>query len=231
MGEKKKRKVVAIYTGLALAEPLRAVFQELLPEVKLVNIVDDSLIGEVIQAGQVPAGVARRLVQYFHHGEELEADVILNTCSSVGEAADAARSMIATPLVKIDDAMAAKAAIEYGRIAVLATLPTTLEPTMRLIRRKAEEAGKEIELVSGLAEGAFEALSGGRPEEHDRLLLETARRVAESAEVLVLAQGSMARMESRIREETGKPVLSSPRLGVEAVKAVLESLEQGGAGI
>ncbi|MFC0210879.1 aspartate/glutamate racemase family protein [Paenibacillus chartarius] len=217
--------VAAVYTGQGLADPLKAVFRELLPDVRLVNIIDDSLIGDVVKAGHVPPGVARRLIQYYHNGEELGADVILNTCSSVGEVADAARSLIGIPIVKIDDSMAAIAAARYDRVAVLATLPSTLEPTMRLIRKHAEAAGRQVTLVDGLAAGAFDALVSGLPGEHDRLLLETAKRSAMEADVIVLAQGSMARMEGTLAAETGKPVLSSPRLGVEQVKAVLEAAE------
>ncbi|MFD2332908.1 aspartate/glutamate racemase family protein [Cohnella sp. GCM10020058] len=216
--------VVAVYTGQGLADPLKKVFQELLPDVRLVNIIDDSLIGDVVKAGHVPPGVARRLVQYFHNGEELGADVILNTCSSVGEAADDARKQIGVPIVKIDEAMAAKAATSYDRIAVLATLPSTLEPTMRLIEKEATAAGRAVALVNGLAAGAFKALNDGSPEEHDRLILETAQRVAGNADAIVLAQGSMARMEGKLAEATGKPVLSSPRLGVEQVRETLERL-------
>ncbi|MGO4269845.1 aspartate/glutamate racemase family protein [Paenibacillus sp. TAF58] len=217
--------VVAVYTGQGLADPLKAVFKELLPDCRLVNIIDDSLIGDVVQAGYVPPGVARRLIQYFHHGEEIGADVILNTCSSVGEVADDARRLIKVPIVKIDESMAAAAAVNYDRIAVLATLPSTLDPTMRLIQKQAEAVGRHVTLVNGLAEGAFDALVGGKPEEHDRILLETAMRIADAADVIVLAQGSMARMELKLKEATGKPVLSSPRMGVEAVKALLEKSE------
>jgi Asp/Glu/hydantoin racemase len=221
------RTVVAIYTGQGLADPLKAVFKELLPNVRLVNIIDDSLIGDVVRAGHIPPGVARRLVQYYHNGEELGADVILNTCSSVGEVADHASALIGVPIVKIDQSMAAKAATEYSKIAVLATLPSTLDPTIRLITKEASMLGKEVTLVKGLAEGAFDALVGGSPEEHDRILLETAQRVCMEADVLVLAQGSMARMEQTLREATGKPVLSSLRLGVGQLKEVLEQLERG----
>lgn len=216
--------VVAVYTGQGLADPLKAVFQEMLPDCRLVNIIDDSLIGDVVKAGQVPPSVARRLVQYFHNGEELGADIILNTCSSVGEVADNARGMIGIPIVKIDELMAEKAVEGFDRIAVIATLPTTLDPTMRLIAKKAKEAGKKIEVVNGLAEGAFDALVSGRPEEHDEILIRTALRVAEQADAIVLAQGSMARMEEKLSYATGKEIFSSPRFGVQQVKELLEQL-------
>jgi hypothetical protein len=48
MGEEREtmKTVVAVYTGQGLADPLKAVFKELLPDVRLVNIIDDSLIGD-----------------------------------------------------------------------------------------------------------------------------------------------------------------------------------------
>ena len=66
----------------------------------------------------------------------------------------------------------------------------------------------------------FATGDGGR---HDELLMATALRLAGDVDLLVLAQGSMARMEEEIAEATGKPVLSSPRSGVEALKAHLAS--------
>ncbi|MNR67043.1 hypothetical protein D3C85_1908360 [compost metagenome] len=51
--------------------------------------------------------------------------------------------------------------------------------------------------------------------------METAVRVAEQADALVLAQGSMARMEAQLAERIGKPVLSSPRRSVLEIKRLL----------
>ncbi|MFC4600527.1 aspartate/glutamate racemase family protein [Cohnella hongkongensis] len=217
--------VAAIYTGQGLAEPLKKVFGELLPDCRLVNIIDDSLIHDVVRAGGVTPQVAGRLLGYYRSAAELGADVILNTCSSVGEAADRARSFVNAPIVKIDEGMAQEAVGLYGRIGVIATLPTTLAPTMALLRSQAEAAGKAVSLTEGLAAGAYDALVDGRPEEHDRRIAETAAELASSVDAIVLAQGSMARMEASLREITGKPVLSSPRLGVLAVKRLLESLD------
>lgn len=217
------RTVVGIYTGQGLAEPLKRVFQEVLPDVRLVNLIDDGLIHDVVRAGGVTPAIRRRLLGYYQQGAEMGADVIFNTCSSVGEVADLARPFVSVPIVKIDDLMTEEAVRRYARIGVLATLPTTLQPTARLLQRQAERLNRQVHLTDGLAAGAFDALVGGRPEEHDRLLFETAARVAEEVDVLVLAQGSMARVENALVQATGKPVLSSPRHGALAIRRLLES--------
>ena len=45
--------------------------------------------------------------------------------------------------------------------------------------------------------------------------------IADQVDMFVLAQGSMARMEQRLSELTGKPVLSSPILGVKGLRQFL----------
>ena len=214
--------VVAIYTGQGLAEPLKAVFNEAIPGCRLVNIIDDSLIADVMRDQEVTPAVTRRLLQYYQTAVEIGADVILNTCSSVGEVVALGQQVVDVPIVRIDEPMAAEAVQRYDRVGVIATLPTTLVPTLRLLQTQAEKAGRAVTLVSGLAEGAYQALVNGSPEKHDERIMETALRLKPQVDAFVLAQGSMARMERTLAEATGLPVLSSLRRGVEAVKAVLE---------
>jgi Asp/Glu/hydantoin racemase len=216
--------VAAIYTSPAIVEPIKELFAEIIPGCRLINIVDDSLIQDVIRDGSVSPAVARRLFRYYEAAADTGADLIFNTCSSIGEVASAARSMLDIPLVKIDEPMAAKAVQTGKTLAVLATLPTTLAPTVRLVSSLAAQAGKSITVLEGLAKGAFEALLAKNPETHDRLIAETAEKLADRADAFVLAQGSMARMEAFLAKKTGKPVFSSPRLGVLEVKAVLERM-------
>ena len=51
--------------------------------------------------------------------------------------------------------------------------------------------------------------------------LSAAQRIASQVDMFVLAQGSMARMEQRLAELTGKPVLSSPVHGVKGLRKFL----------
>ena len=80
--------VVCVHTAMALVEPLTKIFQEYLPEVNVNHIADSSLIKEVIAAGEVTPAVRRRLLSYYNGAADAGADVVFNTCSSVGDVAD-----------------------------------------------------------------------------------------------------------------------------------------------
>lgn len=213
--------VVVVHTGPATVQPLKQQFAELLPDVRVINIMDDSLLNDAIAAGHLTQAVTGRLVNYMQMGEQMGADVLLNACSSVGEAASAARAAISVPIVKVDEVMAQRAVEAGARIGVVATVRTTLEPTCRLIQNKADIMGKKIQLVEGLAQGAFEKLLAGRAEEHDNIVKHTIEALANQVDVIVLAQVSMARLVPSLGN-LKVPVLSSPRSGVEAVRAALE---------
>jgi len=64
----------------------------------------------------------------------------------------------------------------------------------------------------------------GDKTKHDQMVIEKASSSASRVDVFVLAQASMARLESQISQKVGKPVFSSPRLCVERVKQMLERL-------
>lgn len=213
--------VICVHTAMALVEPLTKTFAELLPEVNVNHIADSSLIKEVIANNQVTPAVRRRLLAYYNAAADAGADVVFNTCSSVGDVADYGNTYCRIPVFRIDQPMAAEAVANYNRIGVISTLPTTLDPTCRLLKNEARKAGREVTLVEGLADGAFAAGQSGDGETHDCLIAEAAQRIANDVDMFVLAQGSMARMEQRLSELTGKPVLSSPVLGVKGLRKFL----------
>jgi Asp/Glu/hydantoin racemase len=218
------RTVAAVFTAQSIVESTKELFAELVPDCRVISIIEDALIQDVIRAERVTPEIARRLIRYYLAAQDTGADLIFNTCSSIGDVAIQARSLLSVPLVKIDDAMAAEAVHTGTRIGVLATLPTTLAPTVRLVKAQAATAGRTVSIVEGLAKGAYEALVAKRPEQHDAMVTAAAEDVAKQADVIVLAQGSMARMETTLAARTGKPVLSSPRRGVLEVKATLERM-------
>jgi hypothetical protein len=69
-----------------------------------------------------------------------------------------------------------------------------LEPTERLIPSKAVESGREIQTKRHLADSEFDALLAGDTDRHDHLVRTTIEQAMDENEVVVLAQGSMARL-------------------------------------
>lgn len=160
--------------------------------------------------------------------ETAGADAVLVTCSSIGPAVVFGQKLFDIPVIRVDEAMA-EAAVRMGRrIGVMATLKTTLEPTIALLREKAKEAGIAIEIVESLCDGAFDAVLAGDAITHDRILSDALRNEMNGVDVVVLAQASMARVVKTMPEGTLiMPVLSSPEMAVMQARDVLARLNGG----
>jgi hypothetical protein len=215
--------VAVIHTGPVTIMPVKEALLKALPEARVINLMDDSLLNDVLAAGQVTKAVAHRMLTYFLLAEGMGADVILNACSSVGETVDLAQSYVTTPILKVDAPMA-EDAVRLGKvITVVATVPTTLDPTVRLVQRKANEAGKTVEIRQVVCEGAFETLLAGRADEHDAMVGQMILQAARESDVVVLAQVSMARLRKALGDDLPTPVLSSLDRGVHQVKEFLNA--------
>jgi Asp/Glu/hydantoin racemase len=119
--------------------------------------------------------------------------------------------------------MAAEASRIGPRVGVVATVSTTLEPTVRLIRKKAAEHKRDVTVVERIADGAFDALLAGDAARHDDILKSTIVALMDEVDVVVLAQVSMARLVPLLGP-TKVPVLSSPQSGVAEVRRALAEL-------
>ena len=219
------KKLALIHTGAFLAAPFTQLCQKSMPDVQVFNIVDESLIQNTIAAAELTPTTSRRLAGYIESAEEAGADAIMVTCSSMGPAVEAARAFVDVPVLRVDGPMADQAVGMGHKIGVIATLRTTLSPTSELIRARAEVQGRTIEVVEHLCQGAFEAFSAGDTDTHDRLVTDGLKALMGSVDVIVLAQASMARVVETLPEaDRAVPILSSPELGVEGAKRVLEAL-------
>ncbi len=212
-----------IHTSATLVPVFAELCAKYIPHVKTFNIVDDSLIKNTIACGELTADTSRRVVNYAGSAQDAGADYILFTCSSIGPAVEAAAGLSHVPVLRVDQPMADKAVQLGKRIGVVATLPTTLNPTSDLVCRRAIAAGKEIELVPVLCEGAFEALMSGDAATHDQKVGDALRKLANEVDVILLAQASMARVVDTLAEADKKvPILASPPIAMEYLATVLK---------
>jgi hypothetical protein len=219
-----RKKVSIIETTLVPLPAVRETFGRILPEVELISFVDESLLEETKAAGQVTRNVIRRYCAYAVFAESIGSHLIFNQCSSVGEVVEIAQQLVGIPILKTDLPMAEEAVQRGERIAVLATASTTVGPTRRLIESVARQAGKTVQVSTKLCTDAFLLLSKSDREGHNRMLIEAVHELEKEADVIVLAQGSMAVLLDRL-QDVRVPVLASLESGVLRAKAVLEGME------
>jgi Asp/Glu/hydantoin racemase len=213
-----------IHTVLGLPATFGALAEALIPESDVFHIVDESLLGVTRKAGRLTPATSRRVLGYIESAAEAGADLVVVTCSSVGPAVDASRGFTSVPVLRIDEPMADEAVRLGSRIGVLATLPTTLAPTAELVERRGAAAGRDVEVIAHLCDGAFDALAGRDQDRHDELVRAGLAEIVGDVDAIVLAQASMARITDALPEEDRLlPILSSPRLGMEQVALLVRS--------
>lgn len=220
-------KVGVVYTGTTpelIADVEREVKSQLGNDAEFYNQADPTIIQDANKVGYVTTAPAARLIGMFAKAAEEGCDVILNCCSSVGEVADAAQDLgkyWGVPIVRIDELMCREAVKLGSRIGVMATLPTTLNPTKNTVLRVSREMNKHVEIVDILVEGAF----GLDQTQFKQRLSDAAAEIIDKVDVVVLAQGSMAYAAADLTEKYGKPFLGSPHYGAVALKKAL--IEKG----
>lgn len=210
------KKIGLIHTSATLVPVFQQLVNDKNVQAEFFNIVDDSLIKDVIDKGHLAENTAQRVMNYVQSAEQAGADLIMVTCSSIGRAVERAAAQATVPVLRVDQPMADEAVAAGTRIGVVATLPTTLEPTADLVERRAAKAGKKVELLSRLCEGAFDALMGGNPAKHDEMVKQALRELSDQVDVILLAQASMARVVDQMPAEEKKvPIFSSPGIAVD----------------
>ena len=207
-----------VHTSATLVPLFQQLTSQYLKSVETFNIVDDSLIKDVIKKGELKPNTAARVVQHVKAAEDAGADVILVTCSSIGAAVETAATLSNVPVIRVDQAMADEAIQISNNIGVIATLPTTLGPTTNLVMRRAEHAGKTVSITSKLCDGAFEALMGGDGAKHDNMVASALKELMKEVDVIVLAQASMSRVvDSLNNDEKIIPILASPAIAMKTL--------------
>src|SRR5438067_6032151 len=126
--------IAFIHTSPSMIPVFQSLAKELLPGKNIFNMVDESLLCDIIRDGCCPAKTARRLVNHVIEADDAGASYILVTCSSMGRAVEASRALVSATVLRVDEPMADKAVSTGSRIGVIATLPSTLEPTAALIK-------------------------------------------------------------------------------------------------
>lgn len=209
---------------LHTAGPHQATFAGLMtrlaPEVAFYDVIDESLLAEAMAAGAIDAALSTRIGSRL---EELAAgrpDLIVCTCSTIGGQAEALGAQRGLPVLRIDRGMAEQAVEQGGRILVLACIDSTLGPTIGLLEAVAAEMGRAPDITSHVIAGAWQKFLAGDRAGYLQAIAQSLQDLADRADVIVLAQASMA-PALELCGDLGVAVLASPELGIRRALAVL----------
>ena len=217
-----KKKLFLVHTSATLVPIFQQLCSDKLKEVDVFNIVDDSLIKDCIARNQLTAANSRRVLGHILSTADGGADRILVTCSSIGPAVEAAAQFVTIPVLRVDQPMADKAVNVGTRIGVVATLPTTLRPTIDLVERRAIALDRKVTTTAQLCEGAFDLLMSGNTAAHDEMVAKGILDLVGKVDVILLAQASMARVVAALPSDPARPpILSSPSTAIDYLATVL----------
>ena len=206
MENSNKKMIGIIHAALISSKSVQPFIDDIIPDVTVAHVVDDTIQNTnfASKPGVIPKSNFYKFATYAHFLEEAGADLILLACSTFNQAVELA--------------------VNQGKhIGLLATVPTTIPASERLLYTAAAESGKEIEVTTILCSEAFEAIKQGEVDLHNRLLLTQIDRLSETVDAIVLAQVSMSALEPML-VNTKVPVYNSGRTGFERVKQMLDAL-------
>ena len=186
------------------------------PHLEVIDTVEETLLDEARQRG-VDEVIRHRLQSHLICLRDRGASVVVCTCSTLGGAAEQLAGAVDAPVIRIDRPMAQRAAAIGGRIAVVATVESTLASTRELLAECLAASEHDATLIDASCLDAWPLFESGDISGYLDHIAGHVRRVATGADVIVLAQASMA---PAVDQLAGLPVLCSPAIGVEAAVAI-----------
>jgi hypothetical protein len=195
---------------------------EIDPTIPVRHLVDESLLRDARANGITP-GLEQRITKIMFDAMADDAVVVVCTCSTIGGCAEQVGDRLGRPVIRVDRAMAERAVASGERIIVLAALASTLAPTRELIQEVADQQGRAVSISEALCEDAWVHFERGDQARYLSAIASCVHDAASCGDVIVLAQASMAGAAA-LCSDLSIPILSSPRLGLEAALEVYRSL-------
>jgi len=191
---------------------------ELSPETATRHVVDATLLADGQVRGVVDGDLRDRLIVRLEESAR-GSDVVVCTCSTISGAAEGLAGVIGTPFVRVDRPMAERAIATGSSIALVAVLRSTIGPTTALLSQAADARGVQVSISPIVCEDAWQHFQSGRMDDYLCAVAAAVDAIDFEVDAVVLAQASMAPASRLTRISV--PVLSSPRLAVEAALALV----------
>lgn len=212
--------VAFLHTSPVHVETFDRLAKAIDPMVQVEHVLAEDLLLDAQRVGADDPALVERIQAAMAGAASNGAAIVVCTCSTIGGVAERSPTGPGFAAARIDRAMADRA-VELGpRILIVAALESTLGPTAELIRESAAAFRAEVELEYLLVRGAWPHFLRGDRAAYLEAVAAAVRADQRHANVVVLAQASMAPAADAL-SDLGVEVLSSPALGVQSIMARL----------
>jgi Asp/Glu/hydantoin racemase len=222
-----------LHTSPAHVDTFDTLLRRRKPGLSSRHYVEAEILPQAKEAGVVTPGMWASVERAVREAERDGADVLLCTCSTIGPLVESLSGSVRCDLLRVDRPIARKAVGIGSRIALVATLRSTLPATRELLREEAARAGRGITIEERVCESAWPLFEAGDRQGYLREIARSVGEVEGRADVIVLAQASMMGVED-FCADSPVPILSSPEIGLDAALALYEGRAggepRGGAG-
>lgn len=205
--------IAFLHTAPVHVDTFAGLMQAHAPDCRVDHLVDESLLRDAQALGVEDSGIVSRVTQRMKEASENGARVVVCTCSTIGGIAEKVDGRGRFVAMRIDRAMADEAVDVGDHILIVAALASTIEPTRRLVEDSAVTRGRQVNIRTMVVQSAWPFFQSGNLAGYYAKIEEAIRGPEGHADIVVLAQASMAPVASRFIGGD-RLVLSSPELGV-----------------
>lgn len=189
------------------------------PDVDVVHLVAPDLLADARATSPDDPEVVASIRQALADLERQEPDVVLCTCSTISGTAERLATDDGPDIVRIDRPLATNIVTTAAKAALVATVESTLGPTLALFEEERARRGGDTELVLVTCEEAWPHFEAHDLESYLHCIADCVDALDSSFDAVVLAQASMAAARDLVAKS--ERVHSSP---VPALEAALELL-------
>jgi hypothetical protein len=226
---------IALISALAQSPaPAMAAMNEVWPQARAFNLLDDSLAGDLAAMGRIGASIVERFLTLGRYAASAQdgqnaTEGILFTCSAFRPAIDRVKQELSIPVISPNEAAFEEAldvtasAPDGGRVGLLLTFGGSVAPLTAELSAIADSRNQRMPaLIAAVADGALDALQRGETSEHDRLIAEAALSMP-SVDVLLLGQFSMSRAAPAVAGRRRGRLLTTPHAAVRKLRRLVEA--------
>jgi Asp/Glu/hydantoin racemase len=222
-GQAVRPTVGVIHATLLSIDPILLALDECFPEAQVWNVLDDSLMRELRAAGGITPRLDARMERIVGHLVADGVDAIQFACSSFGPIVERVAARLDIPVRKPDEAMYRELAEESGRVlGIVASIPAALTLAVEQLTDALGPHAAATPLVTRCVPAVLEASEQGEDATALRLIVQGVDELREEgADVIALAQYSLAPFAGRVMATTGADVRTGPHAAARDLRAAL----------